>query len=186
MSAQAIQKNKRWTYDDYINLPDDHNIYEIIEGNLYMTPAPTPKHQNVSLNLAFLIKRYLKEHLIGKIYESPIDVLLGQQTVVQPDVLFILTENLSIITDKNIQGAPDLVIEIYSPGTIQKDRILKVKSYAKFGVKHLWLIDPDNQTLEAFELDKETYRLVECLAGEEVFYPSIFPGLNIPLKELWE
>ena len=186
MSAQAIQKNKRWTYDDYINLPDDHNIYEIIEGNLYMTPAPTPKHQNVSLNLAFLIKSYLKEHLIGKIYEAPIDVLLGQQTVVRPDILFISKKYLSIVAEKNIQGPPDLVVEIISPGTIQKDRILKVKTYAKFGVKYLWLIDPDNQTLEAFELAKETCRLIESLAGEEVFNPSLFPGLSIPLKELWE
>ncbi len=185
MSTTTIQKHKIWTYKDYLNLPEDRNIYEIIEGELYMTPAPTPKHQNVSLNLAYLMKIYIEDHPIGKIFIAPIDVLLDPKTVVQPDILFILKDNLAMIRDKNIQGPPDLVIEISSPGTIQKDRILKVRTYARFGVKRLWLVDPDNQTFEAFELDKDTYRLVKCLAGEEVFRPPLFPDLSIPLKELW-
>ena len=185
MSTTTIQKHNIWTYKDYLNLPNDRNIYEIIEGELHMTPAPTPKHQKVSLNLAYFIKKHIENHPIGEIIVAPIDVLLNPQTVVQPDILFISKDNLAIITDKHIQGPPDLVIEISSPGTIQKDRILKVRTYAKFGVKHLWLVDPDNQTLEAFELDKETYRLVKCLTGEEVFNPPLFPDLSIPLKELW-
>ncbi|HDH00803.1 MAG TPA: Uma2 family endonuclease [Nitrospirae bacterium] len=123
---------------------------------------------------------------IGKVFISPIDVLLDSHTVVQPDIIFISKNNLSIITEKNIQGNPNLTIEILSPGTIQKDRIVKMKTYAKHGIKHLWLIDPENQTLESFELDrKKTCRLVSGIAGEEEFKPSLFPNLTIPLKKLW-
>ena len=185
MTTTLLQKTKRWTYAEYLGLPDDLNIHEIIEVELYVTPAPTPKHQKVSLNLAFRLQKYLEEHPIGEIYEAPVDVLLDPQTVVQPDILFISKERLSIVTEKNIQGPPDLVVEISSPGTVQKDRILKVKVYARSGVKHLWIIDPDNQTLEAFTLDNQSYRLVECLAGEEEFRPPLFPDLILPLKKVW-
>lgn len=187
MSTTAIQKKKIWTYDDYLTLPDDLNIYEIIEGELFMTPAPTTKHQKVSRNLFRLLDRHLTEHPDGEAFYSPIDVVLSRHTVVQPDIIFISKDNLSIITEKNIKGTPDLVIEILSPTTGQKDRIVKMNTYAKHGIRNIWLIDPDNRTLEVFELDrKKTYRLILGLAGEAEFKPSLFPGLTIPLKEAWK
>lgn len=187
MSTTAIQKKKIWTYDDYVTLPDDLNIYEVIEGELYMTPAPVPKHQEVCHNLQRILGNHVRKHNLGKIYPAPIDVVLDKSNVLQPDILFISKDNLSVIGEKNIQGAPDLVIEILSPTTVKKDRIIKMKTYARHGIKNLWFIDPNNQTLEAFELDakRKTYRLTSGLTGEEEFSPSLFPDLCIPLKDLW-
>ena len=187
MSTTVLQEKKVWTYDDYLTLPDDLNTYEIIEGELYMTPAPTTKHQKITRNLFRILDQYVSQQHSGEVLFSPIDVVLAPLNVVQPDIVYISKENLSIITEKNIQGAPDLVIEILSPGTIQKDRITKMKVYAKHGIKHLWLIDPDNQTLEAFELDRrKTYRVINALAGKEDFTPPLFKGLTIRLKEVWD
>jgi len=185
MVPPLLEKKKAWTYKDYLTLPEDNNLYEIIDGELYMTPAPTPLHQKVSHNLQRLLGNFVKQHDRGDIYPAPVDVVFDSSNIVQPDIIFISRENRSIVKEKNIQGAPDLVIEIVSPGTFQKDRVFKMKIYARYGVKNLWLIDPHNRTLEAFELDKETYRLVDALAGEEIFRPSLFPDLTIPLKEIW-
>lgn len=186
MATTAIQKRQNWTYDDYVTLPDDLNIYEVIEGELYMAPAPTTKHQVVSMNMERKLDNYVKKQDAGIIFHAPIDVVLSPDNVVQPDIIFISKGNMSIITEKNIQGSPDLVIEILSPSTIRKDRITKMKVYAKHHIKNLWLIDPENQTLEAFELDKQmTYRLVSGIAYDEEFEPSLFPDLTISLNELW-
>ncbi len=187
MPTTVLQKKKVWTYSDYLTLPDDRNIYEVMEGELYMTPAPTTKHQRITRNLFRILDQYVLQQHSGEVLFSPIDVVFDPLNVVQPDIIFISKDNLSIITEKNIQGTPNLIIEVLSPGTIQKDRIVKMKIYAKYGIKHLWLIDPENQTLESFELDrKKTYRFVSGIAGEEEFKPSLFPNLTIPLKKIWE
>ncbi len=187
MQITVTQKNKIWTYDDYITLPDDLNIYEIIEGELYMAPAPIPKHQKICHNIQRLLGNYLQKNNAGEIYPSPVDVVFDKSNILQPDIIFIARDNLSIVTEKNIQGPPNLVIEILSPSTIRKDRISKLRVYARFEVKNVWIIDPDNQTLEAFELGKEkNYHLISSIAGEEEFRPSLFPDLIIPLKEIWK
>lgn len=186
MATTAIQKRQNWTYDDYVTLPDDLNIYEVIDGELFMSPAPTTKHQIVSMNMERKLDNYVKKQDAGIILHAPIDVLLSPHTIVQPDIIFISKGNMSIITEKNIQGSPDLIIEILSPSTIRRDRIIKMKVYAKYHIKNLWLIDPDNQTLEVFELDKEmTYRLVSGIAYDEECRLSLFPDLTISLNELW-
>lgn len=186
MPTTIFEEEKIWTYDEYLNLPVDLNIYEIIQGELYMTPAPSTKHQRISKNLFRALDQYIIRQHSGEIFYSPIDVVLDSLNVVQPDIIFISKENLHIIAEKNIQGSPDLVIEILSPGTIQKDRIFKMRIYAKFGVMHLWILDPDNQTIEAFELnEKKTYSLITALSGKESFQPSLFPNLTIYLEKVW-
>lgn len=190
MATTAIQKRKNWTYDDYVTLPDDLNIYEVIDGELFMAPAPTTKHQIVSINMERKLDNYVKKQDAGIILHAPIDVFLSTNTpltIVQPDIIFISKNNMSIIMEKYIQGPPDLVIEILSPATIRKDRITKMKVYALNNIKNLWLIDPEAQTLEAFELDdQKTYRLVTGISNNEEFKPSLFPDLTISLNELWQ
>ena len=174
------------TYEDYVCLPDDGKIYEILEGELEVTPAPIPRHQDVSRNMEWIVQQYVRREGAGKVYDAPIDVVLDEHNIVQPDILFISTPRLHIIGEKNIQGMPDLIVEILSPSTQRRDRVLKLKTYARHGLAHYWILDPEQETLEAFELEGSTYRLVEALSGKASFEPSLFPGLTIDLAEIWE
>ena len=174
------------TYDDYACLPDDGKIYEILEGELEVTPAPVPGHQGVSRNLEWLLEGYVRQHNAGRVYDAPIDVIVDEHNVVQPDLIFISADRLHIIGEKSIEGMPDLIVEILSPSTARRDRVLKLKMYAQHGLRHYWIVDCQQRTLEAFELDRETYRLVASLTDEAVFEPALFPGLEIPLGEVWE
>lgn len=105
--------------------------------------------------------------------------------MVVPDLLFISRDRLGIVTDRGVEGAPELIVEILSSGTVQRDRVEKAQLYARHGVRHYWLVDPEAQTLEAFELAEGQYRRTARLAGEATFVPSLFPGLAIPLPSLW-
>jgi len=111
----------RFAYQDYLQLPEDR-WYEIVDGDLYRVPAPGPYHQKVSRNLEFHLHQHVTANHLGEVLDAPCDVVLSDADVIQPDLLFIATSRLSIITDTNIQGAPDLVVEILSPATEQRDR----------------------------------------------------------------
>ena len=132
---------KKYTYQDYLELPDDGNRYEIIEGELVMPPAPYTIHQDICRNIATELTIYTRKMKLGKIYFAPTDVVLSDINVVQPDILFISNENLQIITEKNIKGVPDLIVEIISPSTEYYDLFVKKETYEKSGVKEYWLVD---------------------------------------------
>ena len=182
---QTATQDKTWTYDDYAALPDDGNRYEVIEGELVMAPAPRVDHQRCSLNLILIVGPHVKAHNLGEVLAAPCDVVLDKRNVLQPDLIFISNARAEVITEKNLQGAPDLAVEILSPSSLRRDRIQKMRIYARHGVPHLWLIDAQARTLEEFVLDGSTYRLTSTCEDDEVFHPAIFPGLNIPLKEVW-
>lgn len=156
------------TYDDYRRLPADARRYELWEGVLRVAPAPSPRHQDVSRNLV----RVLDRHVFI--------------TVVQPDILYLSRDRLHLVTEHNIAGAPDLVIEILSPSTAPSDRPAKAQLYARHGMPHLCLVDPHERTLEAYRLEGGAYRLDVQVAGTATFKPALFPGLRIDLAELWE
>ncbi len=127
------------TYEDYCQLPPDGRRYQLVEGELFVTPAPATAHQRVSRNLEFVLIGHVKEHKLGVIYDAPIDVILDNQTVVQPDILFVSRERIELVSDRGIEGAPDLVVEILSPRTQKIDRTTKLRVYARAGVQHIWL-----------------------------------------------
>src|SRR3990172_11022780 len=116
--AQAATK---MTYDQYCLLPEDGKQYELIDGELCMTPAPRPKHQEIVLRIAQELDGFVRKNGLGKVFVSPVDVLLDRHTVVQPDVLFISQSRVSIVGEEAIEGAPDLVVEVLSPSTFYKD-----------------------------------------------------------------
>jgi Uncharacterized protein conserved in cyanobacteria, COG4636 len=124
----------RWTYADYAALPDDGNRYEIIAGVLYMTPAPGTGHQSVSARLVTFLVTHVEFAGLGRVFAAPVDVELAPDTVVQPDIVVVLSANLDRITPSRIIGAPDLVVEILSPGTAGYDRREKQDAYARAGV----------------------------------------------------
>lgn len=173
------------TYDDYLHLPDDGRRYEILEGVLYVTPSPQTAHQVVLRNLGFFLLEFLRRNNLGELLYAPMDVVLSRTNVCQPDLLYISRERLHIMEERNISGAPDLVVEILSPTTASQDRVLKAQVYARYGVDFYWLVDPEARTLEEYRREGETFTLLGTLAGEEVFRPALFPGLGIPLHEVW-
>ncbi len=174
----------KFTYQDYLLLPEDKR-YEIIEGELFMVPAPIPYHQDIFRSLFRILTDYAQSKNLGKVYSAPIDVVLSNENIVQPDILFISKERLSIIGQKNIRGAPDLVVEILSPGTAEKDKILKRKLYAKFGVKEFWLVDGKKKEIEVLSLQEEDLKRWGVYTGEETLGSFLWQDIRIPVNKVF-
>jgi Uma2 family endonuclease len=184
--AQSIPPGKIvLTYDDYCELPNDRNRYEILDGELSVTPAPATKHQITLGNLHRILSTYVFANPMGRFLLAPTDVILAATTVVQPDLVFVGNNRSQVVTTRGVEGAPTLVVEILSPTTHKIDRVTKAQLYARYQVPHYWLIDPDQQTLEAYELVIDHYDLATSGRDADVFAPSLFPGLSIQLSDLW-
>jgi Uma2 family endonuclease len=166
-------------------LPDDGKRYEVINGELVMVAAPNTFHQVVSGNLEYLLKSFLQKNKIGKIFHAPIDVFLENIAVVQPDILFITNGRSDIITEKNIHGAPDLIIEILSPGTAYYDLIGKKEIYEKFAVKEYWIVDPIKQRIEIFENKNNEFELAQKLELGGIARSSVVKGFEASLKDIF-
>lgn len=174
------------TYEHYLELPNDGKRYEIIEGELYVSPAPSIKHQWTTTQLTIVVGTHVGDNDLGHVYTAPCDVVLSFISVVQPDLLFISRERLGILTDPNVQGAPDLVVEVISPSSTKTDQETKRKLYEQYGVKHYWIFEPIQRWVRAYELGADgTYELVAEAAGDATFSAPPFPGLAIPLARLW-
>ncbi len=150
------QAKVRYTYSDYLLLPEDKR-YEVLDGEIYVVAAPNTRHQRVSLNLKLALFQHVKHMNLGMILDAPYDVILSDENVVQPDILFVRTDRSDIIGEANLKGAPDLVIEILSPGTHSKDLKLKRKTYARFGIQEYWIVDPEAETAEVLVWSEKGY-----------------------------
>ena len=184
--AQSIPPGKIvLTYDDYCLLPNDGKRYEILDGELSVTPAPAIIHQIILANLHRILAVHNSANPIGRILFAPADVLLARTTVVQPDLVYVANDRSQIITGRAIEGSPTLAVEILSPTTQNTDKITKAQLYAKYQVPHYWLIDPEHRTLEAYELAEDRYVLTTRVLYNDVFAPTLFPGLSFPIADLW-
>lgn len=154
------------TYDDYRHLPDDGKKYQIIHGELYMTPAPSTFHQRILLNLIRTLDPFVNENNLGEILIAPVDVVLSMTDVVQSDLVFVARERLNIITKKNIVEAPNLVLEIISENIETIYRQKKMELYEKHGVGEYWIVDPDAKTIEQFIQKKEKFKLQTKTEGQ--------------------
>lgn len=156
MEIPVLDKQKM-TYEEYYKL-DDGNLYQLIEGELIMSPAPSYEHQKIHRSISFIIMKYLAENNIGELLYAPADVILDENNTFQPDLFIILNENKDIIKHKGVFGTPDIIFEILSPASVMTDRHKKFDIYEKYGVKEYWLIDHNNQAIEVFALkDKKFY-----------------------------
>lgn len=173
------------TYEDYAHLPNDGRRYELYEGRLVVTPAPTPKHQLVLGNLYQVLRRHIDAGRLGQLLFAPIDLILNPSTVLQPDLIYLRSDRLGLVTDRGVEGPPDLIVEVLSPATERYDRQAKMQIYATAWVVNYWLVDPDRRNLEAYELVEEGYQQVASLQGQAVFESSLFFGLAISLEDLW-
>ncbi|MBI4610420.1 MAG: Uma2 family endonuclease [Candidatus Rokubacteria bacterium] len=173
------------TYKDYEALPADGRRYEVHEGELSMTPAPSPKHQELAGNLFVALNQHVKARDLGKVFFSPIDCILSDITIVQPDIVYLETGRLSAISARGIEGAPTLVIEILSPSTAQIDRGAKFQLYARHGVPYYWIVDLEPRSIEAYSLTGGAYQLTARASGGEPVSLPPFPDLELVPASLW-
>jgi Uma2 family endonuclease len=141
---------KPFTYDDYLALPDDGRRYEVIEGDLSMTPAPSPRHQEIQAWLSARMVLHVRQYSLGKVYVSPIDVALSLIDIVQPDILFVAKDRMHIVARRNIVGIPDLIVEILSPTSRERDQVDKLALYQRYALPEYWIVDPEAETVETF------------------------------------
>ena len=179
---------KEWTYEEFMALPEGGPVrYEIIDGELCMTPSPVTRHQKISKNLLFEIERFLRTNPLGEIFAAPVDVVFSQEPpqVVVPDLVFVAAEHLSLITEKNLQGVPDLLVEILSPTTATIDRRVKHALYELVGVPEYWIVDPERNSVQVFRLSGGRYApALEFGLGDRLETP-LLPGLSIPLSNVF-
>lgn len=178
-------ENRLYTYDDYLTINDD-NQYELIGGKLILVPAPKTIHQEISINLVFALIEFVRRCNLGKVLYAPTDVILTNKDKPQPDILFVSKERRDIITESNIKGAPDLVVEILSPSTGKLDRVEKSRLYYQHGVKEYWIVDPDSKVVEVFIAGEKNWNLFQAYSEEEVLMSLLLPGLEIKLKDVFE
>ncbi len=174
-----------WTYDDYAALPDDGQRYEIVNGVLLMAPAPTPEHQSIAVRIAYYLFPHIDLAGIGKLFTAPIDVELGLNDVFQPDLVVVLNEHLNRVAAKRIIGAPDLVIEVASPGTATYDRLTKYEEYAQAGITEYWIVKPTTRTVEVLVLKDEDYRSLGVFRGQQTLPSRIVPNLPVRVEQLF-
>lgn len=151
-TPEYIRPSPRLTYDDYCQIPPGHQRYELIGGAIRVVPSPSVSHQEALKRLLMALAGWVEGHGLGQVYCAPLDVVLSEYDVVQPDLVYVSKERSSIIKEANIWGTPDLVVEILSPGTARWDQEIKRQLYARFGVRELWLVDPQAHTVEVAAL----------------------------------
>jgi Uma2 family endonuclease len=178
----------KFTYEDYLLFPDDGKRHELIDGEHYVTPSPKTKHQLVSINLSRLLSTHACQAQAGFVFAAPLDVVLSDVDVVEPDLLFISAARASIITEANIQGPPDLVVEILLESTRKTDEIVKRKRYERFGVKEYWIVDPVLESVKVYRLTGQGYVRAAELSreGGETLSTPLLPELQIPLAGIFD
>lgn len=177
------------TYDDFVRFPDDGKRHELIDGEHYVTPSPSTKHQTVSGNLFWLIRQHLETHPLGRVFYAPFDVVLSRFDVVEPDLLYMSHERAALVlTPKHTQGAPELVTEIASPGTRSRDEIIKRQLYERMGVSEYWIVDPKDDTIRVHRLVGTRFEPPVKLSAQagDALRTALLPGIEMPLADIFK
>ena len=175
------------TYDDYVKLPDDGKRYEIIDGELFVNPAPVPRHQLIVGNVYFALRGYLEARGGGTVMLSPTDVLFADDRIVQPDVFVIMADRASIVGEKNVHGTPHLVVEVLSDGTRRYDEIQKRRLYESAGVEEYWVVDPEIELVKIYRLSGGKYVLaveIDTDHGGTITSP-LLPDFALPIGDVF-
>jgi Uma2 family endonuclease len=184
----STYQDHRFTYEDFLLFPDDGLRHEIIDGEHYVSPAPNLRHQDLVGRVYLEIGNYLAAHPgTGRAFLSPFDVVFSFYDVVEPDLLFIAGDQLEILTEKNVQGSPALVVEILSRGTRKRDEQIKLRLFDRSGVREYWLIDPELDLIKVYRRTDEGAfpRIAELTAeGHDVLTTPLLPELQISLATL--
>jgi len=175
---------KKWTYKEYLKLPDDKR-YEIVNGELIEMPAPTTTHQRIVKKLLRFLDYFVERNNLGEVFVSPVDVILSEDNVFQPDLVFVSKERKEIVKERGIFGSPDLVIEVISPSTLKRDTEDKKRVYERVCVKELWLVFPGEKAVEVFFKKDKHYEV--CSFGYEglSIRSCVLKGFELNLKEIF-
>jgi len=173
-----------WTYDEMVaNLPESNLPMELRDGELIMSPTPIPNHQRIVSPLYKVMDSFVADKKLGEVFISPLDVVLTQRRVVQPDVFFISKDRLNLVTDR-VRCAPDLAVEVISEGSWKRDRVEKKNLYEQHGVREYWIIDTESQTIEVFTLERGAFKLTSKAELGETASSKLLSGFAVTWSQL--
>ena len=164
--------------------PDDGLRHEIIDGEHYVSPSPATRHQRISRNLLYLLQGYLEAHPLGELFSAPFDAVLSEFDIVVPDLIYLSRERARFLTEKNLQGPPDLVIEILSPSTRSRDERLKRDLYDRVGVHEYWLVDPLRDVIQVYRRKLHRFGSPNVYASDDVLKTPLLPGLELSVDKV--
>jgi Uma2 family endonuclease len=176
------------TYDDFVLFPDDGKRHELIDGEHYVTPSPNLRHQRISGKLYLAIGAYLQANPIGELFYAPLDVVLSDIDIVEPDLLYVSRARAAeILVPQHVRGVPDLVIEIASKGTRKRDETIKRGLYERKGVTEYWVVDPEIDVVRVYRRRGEVFeRPVELRTdADETLETPLLPDLRIPVRTIF-
>jgi Uma2 family endonuclease len=178
------QPRIKFTVDDYMTAPPEKR-YELLDGELILAPSPTTRHQRTLFRLAQAVNEFVVAHNLGEVFVAPYDVVLSNHDVAQPDVIFVSNQRSGIIAEANIQGAPDLVIEVLSRGTARYDRGYKRTLYGRFGVREYWMVDPEAETAEVLAASDQGLVSHATYQRSDTLTSPLLNGLALDLEHIF-
>ncbi|HEX6384139.1 MAG TPA: Uma2 family endonuclease [Anaerolineae bacterium] len=185
-SRQEWPEQGDWTYEDWLRLPDDGFRYEVLDGELYISPPPTISHQNSVTSLTASMRMYAVDHDLGLVLTSPVGVRLPAQEVpVQPDIVFVSKERRDIVGEEYIEGVPDLVVEVLSPSNWLYDRGKKQEAYRQAGVREYWIVDYRAKTVEVLVLEESAYVLIDKFGEGDVARSAVLTGFEVAVEDVF-
>jgi Uma2 family endonuclease len=177
---------RRLTFDDLDAMPEEHegDRHELIDGELVVTPVPVPNHQIVSVNILYALEQHNREHKLGRVLPAPTGIRLAPDNLLIPDIIFIAQDRLHVIGPRTVDAAPDLVVEILSPGTRQRDLTVKRALHARFGVQEYWIVDPAARTVTVLALAGDRFAPVPHAEGGAIV-SRVLPGIDLALDDVF-
>ena len=183
-----MESSKRvWTYADLQRMPESHDgrRYEIIDGELVVSPSPATRHQRVSIHGERVLFREIEGRKLGTMFHAPVDVIMSRTRVVVPDIVAVRADRMHVVEDRGIFGAPDLIVEILSPSNKRYDRDRKRRLYATVGVPEYWIVDPIEQTIEQLILADDRYALDGLHRPGDRVHAAVFP-ISFDVAEIFQ
>lgn len=185
--TRKFPQPKLLTYEDYARLtPLNSGNYELRNGKIEAMPSPIPSHQLISSELHIALGGFIRQHRLGKFIAAPMDTQFTEHDTFQPDLLFVSNERLGIIGEKKIEGAPDLVVEILSPGNTPKEMSYKRHVYESTGVREYWFIEPEQRTLSQYERVGDELRWQRTLTPDDILRSAVVAGFEMGLGRIFE
>jgi Uma2 family endonuclease len=180
---------KKLTYDTFRMLPETKQRYEVLDGELiYMTPSPTPEHQRIALNLSLQLAPFVREHRLGEFFFAPLDVIIARDPLRtrQPDLLFVSNQRRGIIGPQQIEGGPDLIVEILSPSNTRVDVESKLQDYWAIEVQECWLISPEARTVEILQRGSSRFERLGLYGVDDLMTSRVLPDLHLSVEDIYQ
>ena len=186
----ALQAPHRWTYSDLVALPDDQLRHELIDGEHFVSPSPATAHQEISKRLFVALNTFVERHRLGEVLYAPFDIKLSAYTVLVPDLVYFTAARFAdVVNEKHATAAPDLVVEILSPGTRRRDLGRKRAVYNRDGAREYWIVDPEARSITVLRRPRSDAGLIDvtvhALAGDDALESPLFPGLKLRLRDVF-